>query len=792
MSIEFPPIDIEIKNISSTASIVNQVLESLEFYSLERKPKSNINLRIFFDYSFKRQELRFDIVILGYLSLIKKIYAENNTTIGIELYFKQDYFSEWQNKDDQGEINRLKHYAVFFNALFDKEIQSIYIYDSDNKELNFTKSGERYSNNAVVSPEKSYLPIILFDDQSFSSFFNHGGKGAFDYLNEWIEETWQPNKSLSHTLLLARINPKSSTNEYWQALTASLIWKILAKLRVQDAYAAKINKKEITQISGFKESQLNHEFFSLIEKRLTPLKSGSIVRILLIFFIFTHQFSSLCRKNKLSTWSTKEHLKKLDQIMSSIWSFTEDLHDSAREAAKNIINHSSSPQNCKQRYGALIARYYSESSQQAFKERVARIKDHSSTFEDDSTKGVWEINTIDLGKKNIKDTLIKSTQSKLETLDKKLDIYSDIYSDLEKLSDPNYTLDNFLNPENLNNKILNQQKIRYLCHFGLISFHSFVRLNNGIVIVKSSTIKNNKELNTLEYPEEKIEEYKVNGGTSVTCLIPFSGDYPVLAEKRGPLTSPVFENVEFGHLEEICDFNYIDGTTDSIINIKNNTIIDFEVNASAHRFNPDAILKSLEEKNNLLELLSTNKKSIISLHIKNSEIEVHSLFRLIYAFAFRYPKQTLIIKNITVSTLKKLIDSFQLYTKHYSTDLNNGMENMFPGSPVIIYSILESPINKKYKLTFTDVLYGKNLSEFRWLNHKVSRNNFNYTNQISFDENNHDVNYEIDLSNSLGFIAPHSLLPLDVLLKSEIGKPSITIFERNAYCTLNQEIISLK
>ncbi|MCD4705263.1 hypothetical protein K8R66_04275, partial [bacterium] len=167
----------------------------------------------------------------------------------------------------------------------------------------------------------------------------------------------------------------------------------------------------------------------------------------------------------------------------------------------------------------------------------------------------------------------------------------------------------------------------------------------------------------------------------------------------------------------------------------------------------------------------------------HSNISASQLFRFLGKWELNFPNIQLIVFNIKT----KLIFELKLINDFYAS-LNGNIDYWNDKKATLIYSYeeLEREENKTKKkepnrFYFTDILFGKNEQDFKYINDKISSNYFNaitkdrnffdnYLNKKSIEEK-----WEGKLPKQL-FDAANTILPFDLLIKDSFSDKPLFIF----------------
>lgn len=489
-----------------------------------------------------------------------------------------------------------------------------------------------------------------------------------------------------------------------------------------------------------------------------------------------------------------------DQLIS-LWAFAQELVDGLRELAKNIVEHSSN------RRGAITGRVF---TREKLAELEAGDKKRSELFEgyfkslpDVKNLSFFDVNVIDDGDIGVVERL-RLELAGSENEDEAKDITT-IESDKLHFK---HLLDPFEGP------LLNQQAKRATAHLGLLIFSKLIEHNNGMVRAGTWLLGSNRSkrdpvlrLPISQYPWPNPENGKLPSiGTNYNIILPFDPQkppkpYAPIKYKMPPETSAIelqgisdllaYEIVDFrkGHQEQLHEgVRYIFIIAPA--SVKSISLRDEERRFWEESFSP---LSDIHWR----FVNGTSKdgeRALIALDLKGITIDRSSFFRLIGRWELEHPGRPLIIFNIPRQYLEALADLNQRYIEREGADLPYWNSN----SLAIIYSY---DVLANGRFYFADALWGAERKDYLFINHQISKTNFNLTTMKIESSDSPDQDY-LEMSTTPSEMLDRdtqaisrfgvfengiSLLPFDLLLNTSSG---LSIFEENAMVLLNKELSS--
>jgi hypoxanthine-guanine phosphoribosyltransferase len=434
----------------------------------------------------------------------------------------------------------------------------------------------------------------------------------------------------------------------------------------------------------------------------------------------------------------KTVLKEQVTIIKNLWEFTKELVYGINELAKNVIEHTDT------RKGVITGFV--------------------------NSKKELELSVFDFGKKGIMKTfeehLLLGSNAKEEY----------IQQDINAFNEGKFSFTSFFDLKN--GYILNEQANRATAHLGLLFTYQLIKKNNDgneETIIPFKVVSPNKMLGMDTFPDESVKNELPNTGTYYKITLSLKDrkykpykhpKYPILPKSDlNPSTLMLFEKNDLCVIrpfEKIQEQLSLFNQTDILKNSSNNN----KVTPEQRELN---LWQDIQQKMNRIAL----QKKWICINFfsvwKDEDASAASeLFRFLGRFELNYPNMQLIIFNIKTNVLLELNRINKYYVSATKVDYWNEKK------AILIYSYEEIEENKFY---FTDILWGKNKTDFDKINAHISKYHFNLH---SLDRNNDfDWQQEINLDflRELSTIFDgENLIPFDRFITDDKGNKPLLRF----------------
>lgn len=463
-------------------------------------------------------------------------------------------------------------------------------------------------------------------------------------------------------------------------------------------------------------------------------------------------------KKILTKLKNKAKVKKGKIKTLELWEFTKEYVRGLNELAKNIIEHSSTKE------GMITIRAYDN------EEQIDDLKDK-----------ILETHVFDFGDIGIIQTLIENTAKSFEKLTDKDRLFNLYNEDIETLKS-NYKLKDFVEPTH---KILNQQKLRELAHYGLLKFYNLIRENKGEV--NSSSINNSEEREY--YPNNNLGK-SLFIGTSYYFQLPF---YRAHYKSQGvPHDGKGMSGTSgtVSGLSDLMSFEVVEADEKNTFSVNGKNEKQFKL-LDFNSLNMD--VKNRDDEKKLFQYFKAYKNSEFKdnrfLAVNMDLIKLESSSSLLRFLAFlsgeisfldseKKSSQLIIIYNLEFELYDEMIDENTTYFRTLK-DLEK-TPFWYRNKGILIFTRL-----KDNSFNLGNLLYGSDKSEFENIN-KILRHSFpNYFRNKEKPKSNEE---NIEIPTCLKpYFYESSLLPFDLLLKNKNEK---TIFQSNLKTLLNIEIES--
>lgn len=475
----------------------------------------------------------------------------------------------------------------------------------------------------------------------------------------------------------------------------------------------------------------NNEFTGAIESVASLLREQSC----LISFVFCILFA----KMEYSIKKNKSEGVSMSDEMDGLLRFTMKFVGGIYELAKNIVEHSEDG------VGIITIRIYDE------------IKGDERT----GYEKVIESYVVDYGEKGLVNKLLEDTKKKYHE--------NKCYSDDYEILSGTYEMKDFIEP-GIKTKLC-QQLYRDLAHYGLMRFYKLIKQNEGVVVSSS----NGKDGERDRYGSLYDKEF--NNGTAYYFCLPFMKDMFVKEKIRMNVTEMLGTQSIISSLSEILDYSVIKQDELNLINEKDKgkIVVDFGGLNKIHIRNRGDELNYLRQ----YRLLSDNCGiRYVSIDMKNLVLGASSLLRIFAHLSGQY-SQIFIVYNLDYSLYNNMIEENEDYLS-LLLDNKDEVPYWYEDKALLVYTYLDGG-----EYYFADMLYGKNVGEFKSVNYLISFTYPNISTIIYGDMG------QVESRTMRTPIEPYfyksTLIPFDLLLKSANGE---ALFYRNLKKLLKKDINS--
>ena len=752
-----------------------------------------------------------DILLIGYLTLFKEL----KPNINIEIELKSPVSGDLKSKLFQYLIYAYlmtgeRVFTIQTNATPHNERQRRFFIDEN--------SPPRYFHQYFVL-SKSFMPILLVGKRPDSTrtdwydllfkenlpgldklpegvSFDKNNEQQYKNLNKWIKGYRDGPKWTKGV-----IDPKKR-DECIRYLARLAFYNALQQAKIASFYFCddedKLKSLRLSTLSRSQEKQYPQVAFF---KEIKGIFDELATRPPIYHFIYSQLLSSDLLPGEFND-SNKEKVK---EILHALWDYTRDMVVGIKELAKNIREHADPP------VGIITGRTYKEETwtelktelkkeggnghthpdqNTFFKNYLNTLKKEGGNGQQDTQFSFFDFNVIDLGKKDIIETLKEKTKTiaNNETID---DSIRNLFKeDLNILEQNKIELMHFLDPSL--GTSLNQQIKKSIAHLGLLIFSNLIAKNKGLLRAGS--------LNCTPF----IKEYAGGSTNESAEPIPYGTNYHIvlpIGKKREikpllphPMNVPLDSSlIEIKGMEELLHYELVN------LACKKETASNNPEGKGKRLFRvcvENEYSTNQESKQKLWKCIHAIIKpqeehlqeSFVCIDFENVEINESQLFRFLGTWNLYYPDVSLIVTNIKVDTLKELIAVNDLFVDKvgFSSEANKVYWN--ENNVILIYSYHEEGKERFY---FADILWGKEKQDFYRVNQLVRKTNFNATTILfSVADNNEQGNGDNRLAiiaQSGFFYSKTTLMPFDLLLPGQDARRSI--FEHNASVLLQNELI---
>ncbi len=494
----------------------------------------------------------------------------------------------------------------------------------------------------------------------------------------------------------------------------------------------------------------------------------------------------------------KTRLSKKIELLNNVAIFVENLSIGTQELAKNIAHHSKSA-------GVITIRKFKKHVLQDLKS-----EDEVTFFDLDSNKEIesfLDINVIDLGIVDIKKNYINNLEASkqvlssiiedsfddntdielLEHVKKSVEISFD--DDIEIIKKNDYPFHKLFIKDELNGvNDLSIQKNKFISKIGLQYFTAIVKDQyQGFIKVSSlneKTLMYNK--NNLLFCSIKNSESFINYGTFYNCIIPIK-NWKKTRVTRSSSNKQTFSQ-DPNTFDELSQYNFIT-REESICDRykpKEKNIIDYKIEFK------DTSTKYDNFYNIFIDIIKKQKdvtyftgNDIIA--ISCTEIQDKNLTNasdwLRFIWTLDYFFENIILYDIDIKHFKSIVALRKVFS--HESEINFWNDD----SRILFYSKkINDNVNEYYRYG-ANLLAGKDLDEYEYLNTKIWRHHYSFKGDNLFKLYNEPPTEAMELSphlNSVLFSKKGNLHYYEVLLStSTTNENQISLFEKSVQYSLN-------
>lgn len=750
----------------------NDIEACLKEFTLLKQNKEDRTLSL-------RAEVRvddIDILLIGYLILFKEAIPE----LEIELHLP---FND-SGDEQTGLLFKLNQFATYAYLMTD---QLVFSFRAGDKKFAFNyKRAFSFPTGWFVLSE-SFMLLLLVTKRR-PEWFKFLFENSLDELSpqplaEGIKGVeWKAGNNLLYreysNAITAGAAPQDTRSSIIDLGRLSFFRtlhdaKILPFFTDRDRQKDKSNRKEEMAAGRLSTKKVkgetlyeSYQYYEAIEAIVEDVKKRPLC--------FQFIFSALVTRALLGdlTHSSRE---VFETQFRTLWAFTIELVHGIKELAKNIEEHAST------HTGIITARFLSPDLLKTL--GMVDTGGHSlyqqylsELLGSNTPPSFLNFHILDIGEEGIIPTLIKSTSAKAASLEPHSRLRQLLEEDTAFLKSDSSGIKRLLDTGNTS--LLNQQSKRAIAHFGLMTFSRLIHKNNGLLVVTSTTEQGSAQ--PAIFPQLDAGTYQaLPVGTHYLLLLPVQKGKQYQSHLPQRLQLPADASGEdIESLETLFSFLNADVNTPEF-EPKSKYIIALTL--------PVLVISNRKDEENLWYLIDQQMKKIqkkappasdILYHfdVEGLQINESQLFRFIGMWQTEYPKQSLIISNVTVETYRNILAINALYMTHYPA-----LAYWNETSLILIYCCDQPADNDRFY--FTDILWGKTEADFRAINRSIQHNHFNLTSALLTGSKKEEL--QVDLPSNPAFLNKGVLLPLDLILKDKNGR---SFFELNALKLLQNRI----
>ena len=575
----------------------------------------------------------------------------------------------------------------------------------------------------------------------------------------------------------------------------------LQKIKLSDNLTKKYYLKLIDQAKELVESsETTPNQKKIINELKKRAQNFSFIKLCLLRILIEKETNSIFKRK-----GAKSNI----EIIKNLESFTNNLVIGLKELAQNVIDHSGS-------VGVISIRKYNK---EVLKDLKARDENnYIDIANNENTIKFLDINIIDLGEKDIRTNYVRNLQDTQQSFleiykkenisgetDKQLldniqkSIKVSFNDDIKIISKKDFSFHKLFIKDN-NNGIngLSVQRNKFISKIGLQYFTTIIKdVYEGFIKVSSFNTElsiNEKAIiyytsKSKEKHELKSSEDFINKGTFYNCIIPIKNWEKSLKKKSSKQYSIAQETNSF---RELSNYNYIDKKESIIKNYKNDSknIIDYKIN-----FDDDTNetkyddfyklykeLSDTKEKNDIFskenDIIAISCKELQNKSITNASHWVRFIWSLTNFF------ENIIFYDIDLIHFKEI----RLLRENFHNDIIDFWDE---DSRVLFYSKKEHFENNEYYRYGANILAGKKIEEFNYLNKIIWAHHYSFKGDYVFDLNeNSSFKNSKHLKSALFSKNGGNLHYYEVLLKTSTPyEKSISLFEKSVQYSLNTLLV---
>ena len=583
--------------------------------------------------------------------------------------------------------------------------------------------------------------------------------------------------------------------------------KLKETIDLSNLLIKKYYEKLITEIEGLienkqkKNTKNQDSYLREIPKRI---KTFSFLH-LYILRILIHKVEL-----KDSIFKRKGNEKNI-QIIENLISFSENLITGLKELAINIQQHSGKD-------GVLTIRKFD-------RERLIELKGQDENKflildKNENVASFLDINVIDLGEKDIKSNYINNLkvtrQSFIEISKKELPDLKDseLLDNLKESINISFNDDiNIIKSKDFSfhklfikdykNGIngLSVQKNKFISKIGLQYFTTIIKdVYEGFVKVSSYNKENKYNEKTLIYNnangnfiESKNLTSFINKGTFYNCLVPIKNWKNASNQNKAIQQHSFSQNTNT--FNELSKYNYIERGNSIVENYNTNSNINNVIDYTVELENDDDVktkyddffklfldLKSIQKG----EVQFSSKTDIIAISCeklqRNNITDASHWIRFIWTLTNYF--ENIILYDINLHYFKEI----RLLRTNFSKHGNDFWEDK---SRILFYSKETHSKDNEYYRYGANILAGKSIEEFNYLNKTIWKHHYSFKGEHIFDLNEKsEFDDSIHLKSALFSKIGKNLHYYEVLLKTSTPyEKNISLFEKSVQYSLNTLLV---
>jgi len=642
-----------------------------------------------------------------------------------------------------------------------------------------------------------FLPITYLDKNKYDSLFknidfflkigniNYFIKSQNNDKPNPIDDNSKKIKSINeydfYQILRRFLFSKKNSENYLSILSQLAFCRCLQQAKILRYYLYdKLGKgikeklyfpecKENFNISNVQDNDIKDEYRKVVLEVFSEIEEMPSIYHLVFFTLLTKFDDRITNDDIIS----KIPEDCIQNKIKNLWLFTKEFVYGLKELASNIVNHSSEKE-------GIISGF-------------VNINDE------------LEIKIFDHGKVNIIEKFKNDNENQIKEITQRLNSYKNGKNEIDNLllhifledskilSSNKFKFENFFNTHN--GILLNQQAKRATAHIGLLFFKKLIENNNGQFVVVSHN-------ETYQFPDSASMNISSGYGTSFTAILPLkkNAEYnPILNISKPKLSNK--DNVE--NLNLLLKYNFVKIEDEKIqeLILLENVLLYYRIvsvfgSESVEEDLFDFFLRKTQQKikHEKIEYLQNKRDLVFIIDFE----EIHSLngsqlLRFIGLINLLFPKISIIIYNLKTELFFELTQvNKALYE---SSNLPYWNVDVF----LLAYCYIENPNNNEINIIdkkstinrfyFTDVLWGENPDQFKFISNVIRKNNYNavfeLTKSTDVYQKNPKKEIYFELPENILFFNRTNLLPFDLIIRHN---EKDTLFEINSRYLLNKEI----